>query len=217
MTDPSDRILVSHEYLAGLVEGEGCWTLAGNGYPQFTLAMTDQDIIVRAAEAFDATPRVHNVKQNARRGRQVLWCICGVPLGRRVAQAVYPWMGERRSARIREFYHDLDLPHQTEERSLAWAAGLVEGEGCWSLDRGRPRFELTTTDEDVIGAFADLFSVEYRAKSKSQRHPDWKQAWRLWGTQLGRDLAVDLYPWLGERRRARLEEFYPDLELSWAN
>ena len=42
-------------WVAGLLEGEGCFSFASNGYPRITLQMTDEDIVSRFANYFDVT------------------------------------------------------------------------------------------------------------------------------------------------------------------
>src|SRR5712691_1669149 len=41
------------------------------------------------------------------------------------------------------------------EVEIAWAAGLFEGEGCFTQNRGRPVARLTTTDVDIVVRFAE--------------------------------------------------------------
>lgn len=103
----------------------------------------------------------------------------------------------------------------TKKTDLAWAAGIFEGEGCFSgqFDSRRsiyyPRASVSMTDFDVVDRFARI--VGFGALStkpgrtrktatrpyKPQRHwfsSDVKRLYRLIG------------PWLGRRRTARVRE-----------
>ena len=90
---------------------------------------------------------------------------------------------------------------------LAWAAGLFEGEGCVRLDDGRTRLELETTDQDVALDFASIMrSGTVRQRNKNWRHPHHKTSWR-WQAGAIEDVTRIcgwLYPFLGERRRAKM-------------
>ena len=101
------------------------------------------------------------------------------------------------------------------EAAWAWAAGLFEGEGSITypgkqLGPGRRvRLQLKMTDEDVVRRFQQVVGgivygpYKYLHKDGHIR----KAAW-MW-TSDGVDAAELLrrwWPWLGERRRARIEE-----------
>ena len=106
-------------------------------------------------------------------------------------------------------------PEQTGQRSIEWAAGLFEGEG-WLCRNGRYSWELgiEMTDKDVIEEF-------YRVMGKGTVHLDYNKPYRI---KLGRTkllhkwrsgpreelygLIQRLYPYLGERRRSKCDEFF---------
>jgi|SRR5688572_15077254 len=91
---------------------------------------------------------------------------------------------------------------------IAWAAGLFEGEGCFSYDKtyGSCRMIVGSTDLDVLDKFKNIMGIGSITKDKEK--PNRKPAWR-WQTtnreefDYGSDL---LRPWLGVRRTARLNE-----------
>lgn len=95
----------------------------------------------------------------------------------------------------------------------AWFAGLFEAQGSLVLHRSsrwRCRFQLKSTDEDVVRLARErvggrLFGpYAYRSSDGSHRKPFW-----LWVSD-GLDvleIAAQIWPWLGERRRAKLREF----------
>ena len=107
-------------WLAGLLEGEGCFDLQRGRYPRVRLAMTDRDIVGRAATLFGssirltlkpkpATPTWHAEIQGRRAAN--------------IMRAVLPFMGARRSARIAEILSKQCFP----EESYGQNAGVAYG------------------------------------------------------------------------------------------
>lgn len=95
-------------WLAGLLDGEGCFSwhkfYTQGKYTYYNakiqLAMTDLDVVERAAKMIGAT--VHKVKLSKLGRKQMYRFECQ---GRRAIgwmQTVYPVMGLRRQAKIRE-------------------------------------------------------------------------------------------------------------------
>lgn len=99
---------------------------------------------------------------------------------------------------------------------LAWAAGLFEGEGTFTLARvrrdGRPeltyaRASVVSTDRDVVERFHAAMGVGSITVEK-RRERGHKDLYK-WGVQsrAGFKVAANkLRPWLCARRRARLAE-----------
>lgn len=94
---------------------------------------------------------------------------------------------------------------------LAWAAGLFEGEGCFSssVSRNSRSFTLRINmiDQDVIEKFArimDFGSVVTVAPKQPHHLPQW--AWQAYGFEKFQAVAVAFWPWLGVRRRQRIRE-----------
>ena len=91
----------------------------------------------------------------------------------------------------------------------AWFAGIYEGEGnlykhknnkCWDL-------EVSMTDRDIVQRCCDLYNVPiYEKPTKTCTG---KTVWRFRASR--RDLVfqiiTDIYPYLGERRRADADRF----------
>jgi hypothetical protein len=91
----------------------------------------------------------------------------------------------------------------SRESDLAWAAGLFEGEGCFSLHhKGRTaRALLSMTDEDVVRRFHDIVGFGTVIQKTGLKPPNLPQ-WR-WAANSRHEFerTVDLFtPWLGERR-----------------
>jgi hypothetical protein len=102
---------------------------------------------------------------------------------------------------------------------LAWAGGLFEGEGTiFAATRGRHlSLAMNMTDLDVIERFRDAVDLgkvygPYENRSSSDDSPRKRfYGWRIPATDCPEALRL-LWPWLGERRRARATElgFDPD-------
>lgn len=90
-------------WLAGLLEGEGCFTTTGKAraYGAVYLVSTDKDVVERAASLMDCN--VHKLKHTSVVSvkSQYRAVVQGRKAGR-VIEAVLPWLGARRAARAQE-------------------------------------------------------------------------------------------------------------------
>lgn len=94
--------------------------------------------------------------------------------------------------------------HGTRE-DLLWLAGLLEGEGCFDLQKGTyPRIRLSMTDRDVVGRAASLMDTGVRL---SIRHAPNKSTWHA-ELQGERAAAImeELLPYMGARRSQRIAD-----------
>lgn len=94
-------------WLSGLLEGEGAFDLHRGRYPRIRLAMTDRDIVGRAASLMDSKIRLslHPAPYKPTWHTEIS--------GRRAAQImceILPHMGARRSQRIAEILGGFALP-----------------------------------------------------------------------------------------------------------
>jgi hypothetical protein len=96
------------------------------------------------------------------------------------------------------------------KRSIEWAAGLFEGEGCisiiqektrWIKNPGRLRVQLglSMTDYDVVKDFADTFGMKVNGPYVYGKY---KPIWRAATSKLDvvARILVDMLPHLGSRR-----------------
>lgn len=84
-------------WLAGLLEGEGAFDLQRGRYPRVRVAMTDRDVIGRAATLFGVSVRL-SLKPPP---QQAMWhAEVQGPKAEAIMRAILPHMGARRSARI---------------------------------------------------------------------------------------------------------------------
>lgn len=96
---------------------------------------------------------------------------------------------------------------------LAWAAGLFEGEGCFSLAHAKgvaqPTCVVSMSDEDVIRRLHRLLGIgSVRKTSRKAYGPDRKDLW-TWtaaGFRSAQYVVALLWNWLGERRQTRAAE-----------
>ena len=84
-------------WLAGLLEGEGTFDLQRGKYPRVRVAMTDRDVVGRAATLFGSSIRLTLKPAPA----SPIWHaeIQG-PRAAEIMRAVLPFMGSRRSGKI---------------------------------------------------------------------------------------------------------------------
>ena len=84
-------------------------------------------------------------------------------------------------------------------RNIIWLAGLLEGEGCFSLSRGKyPIINLVMTDEDIVVRVAALTKTRVYHR---------KNYWRI---EVNGPYAImwmmTLYTLLGKRRRSAIAD-----------
>jgi len=95
--------------------------------------------------------------------------------------------------------------------SLAWLAGLLEGEGSFVVNDTRPQITVDMTDEDVIRRCHEIAGVGHvygpyaRQRSTTGPRKDlW--SWRVSQQLHTYALMVALYPWMGQRRQEKMRE-----------
>jgi hypothetical protein len=219
-------------WLAGLLEGEGSFVagkLSKARQPRIAMAMTDRDIIEQVANMLDVS--VGKRKSQHEHHKQIFSTeIAGGPVIS-LMKLLRSMMGARRQAQIddaiacykplvRYPYRPFHLlEDQVEEHQRYWLAGYLEGEGWF----GRHKYErksgtrfylsasVSSTDQDIIVRVKNMWFERYGAKISISSEPPPKH-----GTKHFYRMAVqgvkaaalmrDLYPLLGERRRAKIDE-----------
>jgi hypothetical protein len=92
----------------------------------------------------------------------------------------------------------------------AWAGGLFEGEGTFTLKNGRyPVASLNMTDEDSVIRFHEAvgfgaFYGPYEHGRGGEHKPFWR--WQVGSYEQVQQLAALLWPYLGQRRKQRAAE-----------
>lgn len=95
-------------WLAGLLEGEGCFGYY-NSAPSIQLQMTDEDIVIRAATLMNAKMRSVWKPRGKPTYKPVYSCALRGPDCVAWMEAVLPFMGARRGAVIRDILHKWSL------------------------------------------------------------------------------------------------------------
>lgn len=96
------------------------------------------------------------------------------------------------------------IPIKTSMKDIYWLAGLLEGEGSFTLAKFSPAVRLRMTDKDVVTRVARLFN---RSVSEYEGRPGDKQ---VYVTTIGGSDAIEwmftLYSELGVRRREQIRQ-----------
>jgi hypothetical protein len=219
-------------WLAGLLEGEGSFMVGTPARPRtvsLSVNMTDKDVIERFASLVISGIQLSrlNVPNLKPQYRAQVGGGSGVSLMR----ILLPHMGCRRREQIQRVikayqpkipyghrhYHLLE--DAVEEHDRYWLAGYLEGEGSFSARKFThkdkiyryPDVEVNSTDEDIIERvqrlWAQRYGVEVNIWSKQPKYPGSKRVYRIEASNTAaRTIMADLYPLLGERRRAKLRE-----------
>jgi|SRR6185437_4290006 len=95
---------------------------------------------------------------------------------------------------------------------IAWLAGIFEGEGTLDFDKkcNTVRMTICMTDKDVLDRVCQVagFGKVIPKTSPSRMGPKKKPMyqWRIGNRAECLLLANAIFPWLGERRKARISE-----------
>ncbi len=98
------------------------------------------------------------------------------------------------------------------ETELAWAAGLIEGEGCFTKHTNAPYILVDMTDKDIIQRLYGIFPFgimrgPYSNKTKPQHKPRWR--FDAFGPK-AKIIMEAIRPYMGERRGAKIDELLKD-------
>jgi len=106
------------------------------------------------------------------------------------------------------------MKEMSENEAITWAAGLYEGEGCFTLsirNKGKylyPRLQIKMGTIQVLQKFQSIFnvgSIEGPRKTKRSDHTP------MWVYQVGKRKEVELiinqlYPFLSDDRQDQIDE-----------
>lgn len=109
------------EWLAGLLEGEGCFDINVNGDPRIRLEMTDKDVVERAHGIMGGRGMVRTIRRVPPHN-DTYQCTVSGKQARLVLSKIMPLMGRRRTRKI--------------EYILSWPSGKAAGP-----EPASPRFE----------------------------------------------------------------------------
>lgn len=114
---------------------------------------------------------------------------------------------------------DLTNPFVVNRESLAWAAGIMEGEGTIAGRHGKGGLKdraiavrIKMTDEDVIRKFHSIVqvgNVTGPTKPQNPKHkPGWN--WQAGNFEAAQAVVAMLWPWLCSRRRSKIIELFSE-------
>jgi hypothetical protein len=93
-------------------------------------------------------------------------------------------------------------------KDIAWVAGLIEGEGCFTFNKGTPRLAIDMTDKDVLDKLASFIggTVNGPYPRKKRNGEPAKDAWELaiYGKHAA-GWAMTIYDMMGCRRKLAIE------------
>lgn len=115
-------------WAAGLFEGEG-WAGRNGTTVSLSVNMTDRDVLDRFAVVVGGGNVTGPYDRGARRKPMHQWIAGERETVRRIFALFLPWMGERRSARLRELMPDILPPRQTSP-DCGWT-----GSPSWGVTR----------------------------------------------------------------------------------
>ena len=101
------------------------------------------------------------------------------------------------------------------KRSIEWAAGLFEGEGCIYCNGKRQSLHLGGKDLDVIQDFADTMGIGNVIQRKAKRKEEHSTIymWQTYASSKVRRCLDMLLPHLGTRRAHKALDVLDHLEL----
>ena len=114
--------------------------------------------------------------------------------------------------------------HSLTLKNFIWAAGLFEGEGSLYFSRNFWTVRVSMTDLDIVERFAAIWDLNLNKRSarmlnnspstirRKAAQVSSSEMKTQWYAQTGaRDkvfqIVCDIYPYLGERRREKCDEF----------
>ena len=98
-----------------------------------------------------------------------------------------------------------------DENEVAWAAGLYEGEGTlyWANNKHCYCLRVKMTDPDVVNHFGAMWDLKVYGPYTHKNNPEYKPWTQTETSNPDKIFAIvcDMYPYLGERRREKCDEF----------
>lgn len=89
--------------------------------------------------------------------------------------------------------------------TCGWAIGIIEGEGCFSKSGKYATVKIEMTDKDVIVRLNDIMRWPNRIYERTRGENKTSYEIKISGKKAVRFME-DVKPFMGERRKARIEE-----------
>lgn len=130
--------------------------------------------------------------------------------------------GKRKAKKSRQCRdcHAVDFPEPNlvSAPEVAWIAGILEGEGCWTAHNDRTSWLVAVrmTDQDIIERLYRITGVGRVTREESSRGHKTAWTWAVSARPHREWLTTIVWPWLGVRRRQRILQLWPDVLASQA-
>jgi hypothetical protein len=117
-------------------------------------------------------------------------------------------------------YWEVDFqPKMITEGQIAWVAGILEGEGTWCYRAANPKnwwVAVRMTDRDIIERLYTWAGVghcyfDQYIRGVGREHHNAVHQWVVSVKPHREWLAQQVWPWLGERRKAKIRQLWPDI------
>jgi hypothetical protein len=218
-------------WLAGILEGEGTFVGGPPSQPNSPIArisMTDLDTVTRAARLLARAvtpvrarkPHYKPVFSTQIKGAEAVALMIAVRpvLGpdrtKQIERVLAGWAPRRRSSRGDPsrfpILDPIDDAPPTDGRALSWLAGLLEGEGTFSLNcdakrRCYPVVSVQMCDEAVVRKAAALLGARTVAKREPDQ-PHWRPTYvaKIGGAHAAERMR-SLRALMGQRRQASID------------
>lgn len=98
-------------------------------------------------------------------------------------------------------------------KELYWAAGYIEGEGCFNIYKTVPSIQVAQVQKQPQERLVSLFGGKLRLEPS--RKPKWNPAWK-WKISNHKAVSImmTLYPLLSPKRQAKIREILAVWKLS---
>ena len=116
----------------------------------------------------------------------------------------------QRERRLGKMKAGLEATEHPTMRDIAWAAGVFEGEGSISFERGSQRCQVAQKEPWLLERLKALFGgtiVEHINTVTPSGRPSYRSDWKISGAR-ARGFLMTMYPFLSPRRQARIREVF---------
>jgi hypothetical protein len=140
---------------------------------------------------------------------QVCCVICGLPqVAKELCKIHYKRLYMTGSTKKPQRFKSMTKTIIMSDLDIAWLAGILEGEGCFSTPSSKRGMVITVsmTDKDIIERLTEITGIGTISSSTPTppRKPYWN--WRVSTTADSIRIALSVAPFLGERRRNKILE-----------
>lgn len=214
--ETSDEMIA---WAAGFLDAEGSFTQSG-GYPALAIGQVDAEPLSRFKAAMDAGNVTGPYDVAGRPGAfsiqpQYQYRLYGHAAVGRAAHAMWPHLSSPKREQARRVLTRVHLPPGSwtaairwERVPLAWAAGFMDGDGCFMFGQSHAAVTILQTDSEPLIRFRDTVGCGsiYGPRAQAGRL-NRKPVWRFQATGLerGQAIASMLWPWLGRAKREQAE------------